>query len=131
MLSLKVLIVFIFIFFASRVICIPDAVSDEPLVLEVREFFQEEKDLQWVWGEVIEVDVGASELEIRYLDYESDANKVATFFADEDSEFENIVSIEEIKPGDSAGIDYYLSDDKRLIIKSINIEKLNIPASAN
>ncbi|MEW6009290.1 MAG: hypothetical protein AB1629_06630 [Candidatus Omnitrophota bacterium] len=86
-----------------------------------------EINLQWVWGEVTEVNLENSKIKIRYLDYETDAEREETFILDKDSEFENVSSAQEIKVSDSAGIDYYIDKEGKRIIKSISIEKLSIP----
>ncbi len=86
-----------------------------------------EINLQWVWGEVTEVDLGNNKIKIKYLDYETDVEKEETFLIDKDSEFENVATAQDIKVTDSAGIDFFFDKDGRRIIKSISIEKLNIP----
>ncbi len=85
------------------------------------------QDLRWVWGEVLKVDINNKQLSISYLDYNSDTARDALFLFEEDSKFENITSLEDIKIGDSAGVDYYIDDAGSNIIKSISIEKLRSP----
>jgi hypothetical protein len=84
------------------------------------------ENIQWVWGEVANVDATANKLSVRYLDYETDTEKEEVFLVDKSSEFENVASMEEIKTGDSAGIDYYVDKDGQRIVKSISIEKVNV-----
>jgi hypothetical protein len=84
----------------------------------------EPQDLKWVWGEVVSVDPAGTNIKVRYLDYETDSETEAIFIIDKDTVFENIASIESIKTGDSAGIDYNINKDGKNIIKSISIEKM-------
>lgn len=102
--------------------------EEEPGPVTTNEISQEaETNLQWVWGEVTEVDLEKNKIEVKYLDYETDAEREETFLINKDSEFENVSSVQDIKVSDSAGIDYYIDKDGQRIIESISIEKLNIP----
>lgn len=84
------------------------------------------ENVQWVWGEVTEVDQAAGKIKVRYLDYETDADKDEIFLIDKDTQLENIASIAEISVGDSAGIDYLVDKDGQRLVKSISIEKANV-----
>ncbi|MBU2540407.1 MAG: hypothetical protein KJ593_00745 [Candidatus Omnitrophica bacterium] len=123
------------LFFISNFTCAQESNQDLEIDISSEEspdvVLEEEasslKEIKWVWGEVIGVDSLKEELSIRYLDYDSDAEKDRVFIFDKDSKFENITSLENIEAGDSAGIDYYIDETGKNIIKSISIEKLNIP----
>lgn len=82
------------------------------------------EDIKWVWGEVVSVDPAGVSIKVRYLDYETDSEAEGIFLVDKDTVFENIASIDNIKTGDSAGIDYSINKDGKNIIKSISIEKM-------
>ncbi|GEM_PF-3300336 len=84
----------------------------------------EPQDLKWVWGEVVSVDPAGTSIKVRYLDYETDSETEAIFAIDKDTVFENIASVENIKTGDSAGIDYSVNKDGKNIVKSISIERM-------
>ena len=143
---LKVLVLFIFIFFLQKTILAQDSVSDEPsyqpdtekersislkedvIVSQgVESYLEEIEDVQWLWGEIIEVSATDKTIMVRFLDYEADAEKDAVFSLNEESKFENVASINDVKPRDSAGVDYCVDESGKFIIKSISIEKLDIP----
>ena len=96
---------------------VPPAVPVEETSLAAAE------NVQWVWGEVIEVDKAASKIKVRYLDYESDAEKEEFFIIDKDTQLENLNSIADINITDSVGIDYTLDKDGQRTVKSISVEK--------
>lgn len=101
------------------------AANEEAVDLAIEEpSLSEPQDIKWVWGEVVSVDPAGVNIKVRYLDYETDSETEAIFIVDKDTVFENISSIEGIKMGDSAGIDYSVNEDGKNIIKSISVEKL-------
>jgi hypothetical protein len=86
-----------------------------------------EPETQWVWGEVLSIDQQKKEITVKYLDYESDQEKQMAVLADDKTAYENVKSLDEIKAGDTAGIDY-IDLDGKLIAKNISLEK---PEPAN
>jgi hypothetical protein len=82
-----------------------------------------EPDTQWVWGEVNTLDTQNKTILVKYLDYETDQEKEATINVDDKTTYENIKSIDEIKPKDVLSIDYIVSSDGKNIAKNISVEK--------
>lgn len=60
---------------------------------------------------------------IRYLDYETDTEKEISVGVDDKTTYENIKSLEEIKPQDAVSVDYIVNTDGKNIAKNINLEK--------
>ncbi|MFA5004976.1 MAG: hypothetical protein WC561_02465 [Candidatus Omnitrophota bacterium] len=84
-------------------------------------------DTQWVWGEVTSVDALANTLTLKYLDYEADQEKSIVLSVDENTAYENINSIGELKEKDVLSVDYVIAEDKN-IAKNISLEKLDAVA---
>jgi hypothetical protein len=85
---------------------------------------QTEPEIQWAWGEVLSVDTQRNEFTVKYLDYETDQEKQMTISVDEKTTYENAKSINEIKPLDTAGIDYIITPEGRNVAKNVSIENL-------
>ena len=85
---------------------------------------QTEPEVQWAWGEVLSVDTQRNEFTVKYLDYETDQEKQMTISVDERTTYENAKSINEIKPLDTAGIDYIITPEGRNVAKNVSIENL-------
>jgi len=81
-------------------------------------------DTQWVWGEVTSTDIQAKSLTLKYLDYEADQEKNIVLTVDDNTAYENIKSIDEIKEKDVLSVDYLIVDGKN-IAKNISLEKLD------
>lgn len=84
---------------------------------------QNEPEVQWVWGEVLSLDAQNKAFVVKYLDYENDQEKELTINVDDKTTYENIKSIEEIKPTDTLSIDYTVTADGKNIAKNISLEK--------
>ncbi|MGE5197866.1 MAG: hypothetical protein ACM3IL_05105 [Deltaproteobacteria bacterium] len=80
-------------------------------------------ELQWVWAEVVSVDPANNQLNIRYLDYETDTEKEMTVSIDDKTTYENVKSLSEIKPQDTVSIDYIVTSDGKNVARNINAEK--------
>jgi len=85
--------------------------------------FAQEEETKWVWGEVLSLDTEKNEIKVKYLNYETDEEKEITIACDSETKFENISSIDEIRIGDYASIDYIAKDDKNIAM-NISIEKV-------
>jgi len=83
---------------------------------------QSEPEIQWAWGEVLSVDTQKNEFTVKYLDYETDQEKEMTISVDEKTTYENVKSLNEIKPLDTAGIDYIITPEGRNIARNVSIE---------
>lgn len=82
-----------------------------------------ETDVQWTWGEVVSVDAAARQITLKYLDYETDVEAQISMNTDENTGFENVASLAEIKPGDTVSVDYSVDLEGRNIAKNISVEK--------
>ncbi len=83
-----------------------------------------ESETQWLWAEVISLDGLSKTLLVKYLDYDTDQEKEMVMNIDEKTTFENVKSLDEIKPKDTVGIDYIISPDSKNIAKNIGVEKM-------
>jgi len=92
---------------------------------------QSEPETQWVWGEIGSVDAQNKAFSVKYLDYETDQEKEMLLGVDEKTTYENIKSLEEVKPNDTVSIDYIVSPEGKNIAKNISVEKAeSIPVPA-
>jgi hypothetical protein len=82
-----------------------------------------ETEIQWLWGDVVSVDIPKGEITVKYLDYDADEEKEAVINIDEKTYFDNAKSIEDIKVQDTVSVDYKTGSDGRSIAKNISVEK--------
>ena len=82
-----------------------------------------EPETQWIWGEVVSVDTASKKILVKYLDYETDTEKEINIDVDDKTTYENVKSVDEIKPQDTLSIDYIINPDGRNIAKNISVEK--------
>ncbi len=84
---------------------------------------QNEPETQWLWGEVISVDIQKNELLVKCLDYETDQEKEVAIAVDDKTTYENIKALLEIKPQDTVSVDYMVNPEGKNIAKNISVEK--------
>lgn len=82
-----------------------------------------EPETQWIWGDAISIDTVAKKILVKYLDYETDTEKEISIDLDDKTTFENIKSLDGIKPQDTLSIDYIINPEGRNIAKNISVEK--------
>lgn len=82
-----------------------------------------EEDLEWVWGDVVSVDAEKGQFTAKYLDYETDTEKEIAFYIDEKTVFENAHNLGEIRPQDSASVDYAITNEGKNVARLISVEK--------
>lgn len=82
-----------------------------------------ESEAQWIWGDVISTDPIAKKILVRYLDYETDAEKEISIDVDDNTTYENAKSIDEIRPKDTLSIDYTITPDGKNLAKNISVER--------
>ena len=70
----------------------------------------QEKNTEWVWGEVVSVDQSNKQFVIKHMDYESYEEVKTPIKIDEKTLFENAAGISEIKAGDHLTVDYRTKD---------------------
>ena len=111
-----------FLFLLSKLS--PAQESQESLTLtkeEAREVPQEE--IQWAWGKAVSVDANNNQINLKYLDYETDTEKEMSLIVDKDTRYEGVASLLDIKPQDTVSIDYIIKEGKN-IAKQVNVEKI-------
>lgn len=99
--------------FAQEQVASESAITENPAMPET----------QWVYGEVVNVDAQNKVLSVKYLDYETDTEKEMSVAVDDKTTYENVKSLDEIKPQDSVSIDYLVSPDSQNIANNISVEK--------
>jgi hypothetical protein len=78
---------------------------------------------EWLYGEVNSVDIAGNAIVLTYLDYDTDIEKQATVYADNKTIFENVKTLDEIKPQDMVSIDYVAGADSKNLAVTISVEK--------
>ncbi|KPK98237.1 MAG: hypothetical protein AMJ95_05205 [Omnitrophica WOR_2 bacterium SM23_72] len=79
--------------------------------------------IQWLWGDVMNVDTQNKALAVKYLDYETDQYKEISVSIDDGTTFENVLSLGDIKPGDVVSIDFLVDAIGKNVAKNISVEK--------
>ncbi len=97
-----------------------EIMTNQPVSLE------QEKDIKWAWGEVVNLDGQSGAVTLKYLDYETDQEKELVLFIDEKTTFENVVNFAELKLNDTLSIDYVVGSDNRNIAENISLENPEI-----
>jgi len=86
-----------------------------------------EPEPDWVWGEVINLDPQNKVILLKYLDYETDQEKEMKVTVDENTTYESIKSIEDLKQNDPISIDYILTPEGINVAKHITLERPEEP----
>ncbi|MDD5633745.1 MAG: hypothetical protein PHW46_00520 [Candidatus Omnitrophica bacterium] len=87
--------------------------ADEP-VSAVKEGALRQPQMLSFYGEIQSADVSLSSLTFQYYDYENDEDKIVELTVNSDTNFENATSLDDIKKGDWAEIDYTVRDGKNI-----------------
>jgi hypothetical protein len=91
---------------------------------------QDISDVQWIWGEIVNLDTQNKMIVVKHLDYDADQEKEITVVVDDKTTFENVGSIEELKLKDYVSVDYISGSEGKNIAKNIGLEKPEESASA-
>ena len=83
---------------------------------------QNEPEMQWVWGEVANIDSQNKAITVKYLDYETDQEKELLLNIDDKTTFENVKTFDEIKVKDAVSVDYMAGQGAKFIAKNISVE---------
>lgn len=81
-----------------------------------------ELETQWIYGDVINLDPQNKTIMVKTLDYETDREKEIAIAIDEKTTFENIKSLDEIRPNDTVSIDYIVTADGKNLARNISLE---------
>jgi len=84
---------------------------------------QAESDTQWLWGEVVSIEVPRNMLLVKYLDYDTEQEKEMVISVNDKTAYENVKSVMEIKLHDAVSIDYVLGAGGMNLARKISIEK--------
>jgi len=71
---------------------------------------EEGQEMQWVWGEVFNLNPANNEITLKYFDYDTDQDKEILLVADSDTLYENTPSLSGIRLGDNVSIDYMVDN---------------------
>jgi hypothetical protein len=82
-----------------------------------------DSDMQWVWGEVVNIDLKNNAIMVKFLDYENNQEKEISIGVDSGTVYENIKTLDEIKPQDFLSIDYIIAQDGKNVAKNIGLDK--------
>lgn len=85
---------------------------------------QESKDLdvQWVWGEVKNLDAQGKTVTLKYLDYETNEEKEIALTIDSATTYENVKALKDVQLNDALSVDYVTSSGRN-IAKNVSLEK--------
>ena len=75
-----------------------------------------------IYGEIKSVNVAANSITVQYYDYDSDNEKSSEITADNNTKIEGVPTINDIKQGNWADINYMVVGGKNMA-KSISVEK--------
>lgn len=82
-----------------------------------------EDEMQWVWAEIISVDTQNKKILLKYLDYDTDTEEEISIGVDDKTTYENVKSIDELKPQDTISVDYIVTAEGKNIARNISVEK--------
>lgn len=82
------------------------------------------REVQWLWGEVLSVDTSRKQINVKYLDYETDNEKEIVLSVNSKTSYENISDITELKPQDIVSVDYLSEPGGGNTAVNISVEKL-------
>lgn len=83
----------------------------------------EEPELQFLWGEVVNLDLANKAILVKNLDYETDQERETPILVDEKTVYENFKSIEELKQNDMVSVDYIVMPDGKNIARNLSLDK--------
>ena len=117
--SLVLGIMLSFILINAGMVFSQEQAAEKPLAQEALS----EPETQWVWGDVVSVDTAAKKILVKYLDYETDTEKEINIIVDDKTTYENVKSIDEIKPQETLSVDYVVNPDGNNLARNISVEK--------
>ena len=82
-----------------------------------------ENETQLIYGDVINLDPENKTVLVKTLDYETDQEKEVSIATDEKTTFENIKSLDEMKPNDTVSVDYIVTAEGKNLAKNLSLEK--------
>jgi hypothetical protein len=90
---------------------------------EVADTSKIQSNVDWLWGEVVSVDVSANTLLVRYLDFNLDEEKELVVKIDTLTVLEGVKSVDEISAGDTVSIDFVKENATTNLGRKILVEK--------
>jgi hypothetical protein len=119
---LALIIPVFFVFMSLGLILAQEQAAQPREDIEVGPDIQNEPDIFWAWGEIVTLDPLTKSFTIRYLNYETDQEKEIVIATDDNTTYENIKSIDELKPKDTVSVDYVVSSEGRNIATNVGLE---------
>jgi len=117
--NLVLWLIFSFILISTGLIFSQEQTAEKPLAQEA----PSEPETLWIWGDVVSVDAAAKKILVKYLDYETDTDREINIVVDDKTTYENVKSVDEIKPQDILTVDYIINPDNNNIARNISVEK--------
>jgi hypothetical protein len=95
-----------------------------PQVLSQQADLDEEEYIvvDWLLGDVIDLDSEESQLTVSYIDYDTYEEGEIAISVNKDTDYKNVDSLSGIKVGDIVGIDYKISSSGEVIALNISVE---------
>jgi hypothetical protein len=121
-----VLLAIVFLFLVTFAYCqqeAPVAVESAGSAAMSMPSTSEGETISWVWGEVKSIDANTSELIVIYTDYQTGEEKELALSIDQETKFEGVSGLGNVRIGNTASIDYLVKDGKN-IANNISIEKI-------
>ncbi len=81
-----------------------------------------EMDVQCLWGDVMNIDLPNTIFMVKYFDYETETEKNVSVSVNNDTVYESVTSLDEIKPQDTVSVDYVVIEGNN-IAKNVGVEK--------
>ena len=97
--------------------------AQDPAGMETANQELKDSDIQWVLGEVVNIDLKNNLIVVKYLDYEDNQEKEMSISVDAATTYESIKSLGEIKLQDFLSIDYAVAADGKNLAKNIGLDK--------
>lgn len=82
-----------------------------------------EPEVEWILGEVTSVDIPNKRIIVKYFDYDNDIEKEITITVSEQTTYNEINSIGQLKPQDTVSVDYITDRQGLNLAKNISLEK--------
>ncbi|MDD5348186.1 MAG: hypothetical protein PHT59_06205 [Candidatus Omnitrophica bacterium] len=78
---------------------------------------------EWLYGEIAAVNVGDKSFQVKYIDFDKDIEKQATIYADKQTVFSGVASLDDLKLQDIVNVDYVIDPQGKNIAVAVSVEK--------
>jgi hypothetical protein len=87
--------------------------------------------MQWLWGEAVDVDTDKKQILVRYQDYDTEEEKEMTISVDDQTGFENVRSLNQIQAQDVLSVDYKVAADTMVEETAKGVAAESVPLSTS